>query len=177
MASVNSTSVCAAYSLAAFTSSALMLPELRGGDVTAILAELSEALQREARIPDLLPFYHAALNREYLCSTSMNYGFAFPHARLHGLKTLSFALGRSSKPILWGGQSRACGTPVRLIFLSAVPATDATSYLAFVAALSRLSREPHQLAALLAAPDAEGMLSVLQQIKLRPPQSRPPVEK
>jgi mannitol/fructose-specific phosphotransferase system IIA component (Ntr-type) len=142
-----------------------MLPELRGADVTAILAELSEALQRAARIVDLLPFYHAALNREYLCSTSMNYGFAFPHARLHGLKTLSFALGRSPKPILWGGHHSA---PVRLIFLSAVPATDATSYLAFVAALSRLSREPHQVSALLAAPDAKAMLSILQEIKLRP---------
>lgn len=165
MATVNSTSMCAAHSLAAFTSSALMLPELRGADVTAILAELSEALQRAARIVDLLPFYHAALNREYLCSTSMNYGFAFPHARLHGLKTLSFALGRSPKPILWGGHHSA---PVRLIFLSAVPATDATSYLAFVAALSRLSREPHQVSALLAAPDAKAMLSILQEIKLRP---------
>lgn len=177
MGPVNSTSVCPASSLAAFTSLALVLPELHGGDVTAILAEMSEALQREARIPDLLPFYHAALNREYLASTSVNDGFAFPHARLQGLKTLSFALGRSPKPIHWGGQSRACGTPVRLIFLSAVPATDATSYLAFVAALSRLSREPHQLSALLAAPDAEAMLFILQQIKLRPAQIRPALEK
>jgi mannitol/fructose-specific phosphotransferase system IIA component (Ntr-type) len=164
MACVNSTSLCSADSLATFTSSALMVPELRGADVTAILAELSEALQREARIPELLPFYHAVLNREYLSSTTMNDGFAFPHARLHGLKTLGFALGRSPKPIFWGGRHSA---PVRLVFLSAVPATEATAYLGYIAALSRLSREPHQIASLLAAPDAEAMLSILQQIKLR----------
>jgi mannitol/fructose-specific phosphotransferase system IIA component (Ntr-type) len=164
MAAVNPISPGIADSLTTFTSAALMVPKLRGADVTAVLAELSEALQREARIPELLPFYHAALNREYLSSTSMNDGFAFPHARLHGLKTLSFALGRSPKPIFWGGQN---SVPVRLVFLSAVPATDATGYLGYVAALSRLSREPYQIASLLAAPDAEAMLSILQQIKLR----------
>jgi len=164
MAAVNPISSGLADSLTTFTSVALMVPELRGADIAAVLAELSEALQREARIPELLPFYHAALNREYLDSTSMSDGFAFPHARLHGLKTLSFALGRSPKPIFWGGQHSA---PVRLVFLSAVPATEATAYLGLIAALSRLSREPHQIASLLAAPDAEAMLSILQQIKLR----------
>lgn len=149
-----------------------MLPELRGTDVTAILAELSEALQREARIPDLLPFYHAALNREYLSSTAMNYGFAFPHARLHGLKTLSFALGRCRQPILWSKDAPS----VRLVFLSAVPATDAISYLAFVAALSRLSRESSQISQLLAASDAEAMLSILGQIKLRPDTRPSPIK-
>ena len=165
MASVNSLSLCSAESLAALSSSALILPELRGTDVPIILGELSQVLQREGRIPDLLPFYHAALNREYLSSTAITCGFAFPHARLHGLKTLSFALGRSSTPIFWSGQRAA---PVRLIFLSAVPATDATSYLGYVATLSRLSREPGRVASLLAAPDAEAMLSILQEIKLRP---------
>ena len=68
--------------LADFTTSELILPNLRGDDVATVIQELSRALQREKRVPDLLPFYHAALNREFLVSSDWEAGMAFPHARL-----------------------------------------------------------------------------------------------
>src|SRR5512142_3485987 len=89
-------------SLADYTELALMAPELRGQDAAAVIQELGQALQRTARVPELLPFYHAVLNREYLISTVLDYGIALPHARLAGLKNLCFALGRSQYPIQWG---------------------------------------------------------------------------
>ena len=70
--------------LADFTSPRLIVPQLRGVDAVSAIQELSQALQREGRIADSLPFYHAALNREFMVSTDMEAGMAFPHARLPG---------------------------------------------------------------------------------------------
>ena len=86
--------------LADFTSPGMIIPHLRGQDAASVIQELSHALQREGRVPDLLPFYHAVLNREFLVSTDMEAGMALPHARLPGLKELAFAFGRSDQPLL-----------------------------------------------------------------------------
>jgi mannitol/fructose-specific phosphotransferase system IIA component (Ntr-type) len=69
-------------SVADFTHEALIAPQLSELDTAGVIQELSPLLQQEARIPDLPPFYHAALNREFLVSTAMDYGMAFPHARV-----------------------------------------------------------------------------------------------
>src|SRR5262249_37351378 len=128
--------VSATMNLADFTSPGLVIPHLSGHDPAAVIQELSQALQREKRIPDLLPFYHAALNREYMVGTDMEAGLAFPHARLAALKELSFALGRSGEPLAWGPKSAGA---VRLVFLIAVPATDSTQYLSLISGLARLA--------------------------------------
>ncbi|NOS70392.1 MAG: PTS sugar transporter subunit IIA, partial [Verrucomicrobia bacterium] len=85
---LNSTTISTptAMTLADFTSPGLIIPHLRGQDAASVIQELSQALQREQRIPDSLPFYHAALNREFMVSTDMEAGMAFPHARLPALK-------------------------------------------------------------------------------------------
>jgi mannitol/fructose-specific phosphotransferase system IIA component (Ntr-type) len=150
--------------LADFTSPGLVVPRLRGVDAPSVIQELSQALQRERRIADSLPFYHAALNREFMVSTYMEAGMAFPHARLPGLKEVSFSLGRSEEPLRWG--TRAAGS-VRLVFLLAVPATDSTQYLLLISGLARLSGDASRMARLLAARDTFEMLEVLQQVALR----------
>ncbi|MBM3840589.1 MAG: hypothetical protein FJ398_22035 [Verrucomicrobia bacterium] len=152
-------------SVADFTHKALIAPQLSERDAAGVIQELSHLLQQEARIPDLLPFYHAALNREFLVSTAMDYGMAFPHARLPGLKQLSFALGRSASPVLWSAQAVV---PIRLVILTAVPATDATAYLSLISGLvSRMAKDPRRLEALYAASDAPGILSIFRQILVR----------
>jgi mannitol/fructose-specific phosphotransferase system IIA component (Ntr-type) len=156
--------------LAEFTSAGMIVPQLSGGDPASVIQELCQALQREKRVTDLLPFYQAALNREFLVSTDMEAGMAFPHARLPGLKSLAFALGRSGLPLNWGAKA---GQPVRLVFLLAVPATESTRYLLLISGLARLARQSGQVAKLLAAPDATRMFEVLQEVQLR---STPPSE-
>jgi mannitol/fructose-specific phosphotransferase system IIA component (Ntr-type) len=150
--------------LADFTSPGLIIPRLRGKDVASVIQELSQALQRERRVPDLLPFYHAALNREFLVSTDMEAGMAFPHARVPRLKELSFALGRGNEPLAWGARA-VCS--VRLVFLSAVPATDSTQYLQLISGLARLAKDNRLVEKLHAAQDTFQILELLQQITLR----------
>ena len=140
------------------------MPRLRGLDAASVIQELSQVLQREKRIPDLLPFYHAALNREFMVSTNMEAGMAFPHARLPALKEVAFAFGRSDQPLGWG--SKASGA-VRLVFLLAVPATDATQYLLLISGLARLAKDGRLVAELHAARNASQVLAVLRQVELR----------
>jgi mannitol/fructose-specific phosphotransferase system IIA component (Ntr-type) len=150
--------------LAHFTSPGLIVPHLRGQDVATLLQELSHALHQEKRVPDMLPFYHAVLNREFLMSTDMESGLAFPHARLASLNELSFALGRTAKPVWWGART---GHPVRLVFLLAVPATDSTQYLQVVSGLARFAKETRLVERIHTAQNAFEICEVLQQVSLQ----------
>jgi mannitol/fructose-specific phosphotransferase system IIA component (Ntr-type) len=154
----------APVSLADYTGPALIVPRLRERDTAGIISELSQVLQREGSVPDVLPFYQAALNQELLANSALESGLAFPHARLSGAKQLQFAFGRTPEPIVWGARS---SWSVQFIFLLAVPATDAAGYLHLLASLARLGQQPDLLAELRTAEHAEAILAVLERIKLR----------
>ena len=152
--------------LADYTQAGLIVPRLRQPDTAGIISELSHLLQREGFVPDLLPFYHAALNQELLANSALESGLAFPHGRLAGVKRLQFAFGRTPRPIIWGAKS---AWPVQLIFLLAVPATDAASYLHLLASLAKLGSQPELLAELRARDDnPEAILALLKQVGTRP---------
>lgn len=164
MPSQLTTNVTALVSLAGYTRPALIVPQLRERDTAGVISELSQALQSQGCVPDVLPFYQAALNQELLANSALYCGLAFPHARLSGIKQLQFAFGRTPEPIVWGARS---SWPVQLIFLLAVPATDAANYLHLLASLARLGQQPAVLAQLRAAEDAEAILAVLERIGMR----------
>lgn len=151
-------------SLADFTQPSLLVPSLRERDTAGIISELSQLLQREGCIPDVLPFYHAALNRELLANSALSCGIAFPHARLSAVKQVRFAFGRAPEPVAWGPK----GTPpVQFVFLLAVPATDSASYLHLIAGLARMGADLETLRGLRQAETSEQILSVLASPKLR----------
>ena len=62
--------------LADFTRPGLIIEHLERQDAASAIHELSVALHREGCIPDWLPFYHEALNREFLLSTDTEAGMA-----------------------------------------------------------------------------------------------------
>lgn len=149
--------------LADFTRPGLIVPHLQSRDATSAIHELSLALQREGCVPDWLPFYHEVLNREFLVSTDMEAGIALPHARLAGLRELTFAFGRSDTPFTWGPRNAG---PVRLVFLLAVPAADSAHYLALVSGLARLSKNAALLDAVNGAADGAAIMSAFRQVTL-----------
>jgi fructose PTS system EIIA component len=160
-----------ANTLADLTSPGLIVPSLRGQDVAGVIEELSQALQRENRVPDMLPVFQTALKRELQVSTDMEAGMAFPHARLPGLMALSFALGRSAEPLGW---TATAARSVRLVFLMAVPENDAAQYLSLISGIVRLAKDTALVNKLLTVPDSAQMFEVLQQIPLRPdPKPKP----
>jgi mannitol/fructose-specific phosphotransferase system IIA component (Ntr-type) len=151
-------------SLAHYTGPDLIVPRLRAQDKTALIQELSQLLERAARIPNLLAFYHAALNYEYFQNTASDAGFAFPHARAGNLPQLSFALGRSTEPVFWGPHA---AHPVRVVVLLAVPEAGIADYLRLMSGFSRLVKDTAAVERLVRARDTFEVLSVLEGIKLR----------
>jgi len=156
--------VVAPVALADYTRSEMLVPQLRERDTAGIISELSQVLQRHGCVPDVLPFYHEALNQELLVSSATGSGVAFPHARLGAIKQLQFALGRLNEPVSWGSGNAA---RVSLIFLLAVPATDAAGYLHLLSSLARLGQRPEVIAQLQKAETANDMLQVLNQVPIR----------
>jgi PTS system fructose-specific IIC component len=142
-----------------YTRPGLIIPELRERDTAGIIGELSGVLQREGYVPDLLPFYHSALNQELLSNSAQACGIAFPHARQAGVKQLRFAFGRSSVPVIWGAKG---SSPVQLVFLLAVPATDAACYLHLLASIARLGQRPDLISRLCAAGSKAEIIALLE---------------
>ena len=165
------TQALAHSSLATYTRPGLIIPQLTQRDAAGIISELSQLLQRQGSVPDVLPFYHTALNQELLASSALECGVALPHARLSGVRQLQFALGRVVPPVCWAKSSQ----PIDLIFLLAVPATDAACYLHLLSSLARLGQDTELLARLRSASGASEMLSVLEVVPIRTGTFRPQV--
>ena len=106
--------------LADFTSPSLIIPFLQEGDAATVIQELSAAFQREGLLTDLLPFYQAVLNREYLGHTVAERGWAMPHAKAKGLNR-PYCAGRWAPLKFWLSSAQ----PVSLVFLFAIPDTEA----------------------------------------------------
>ncbi len=151
-------------SLAHYTRPALIVSQLRERETAGVIKELSQLLHREGCVPELLPFYNEALNREFLVNTAMENGLAFPHARLSGVAQMAFALGRSRHPLVWGSKG---SRPVNFVFLVAVPATDAASYLQLLSGLGRLAACQQWLRELREADTPQEICRVLDHVRLR----------
>lgn len=149
--------------LADFTSPGMIVPHLYGVNVPTVIQELSLTLLKERRITDWLAFYQAAMNREFMSSTGMEAGMAFPHARLTALKEVSFSLGRRKLPLCWG--SEAVGS-VSLVFLLAIPATGSIQYLQLMSGLARLAKNHRLVEQLHAAQNSSEMIEVLKEVEL-----------
>ena len=153
-----------AVSLADFTNPALIVPQLRERDTAGVVKELSQVLHEQGCVPDVLAFYHAAMNHEFLVSSATACGIALPHARLSSVTQSNFAFGLSAQPISWGGRPYP---QVRFVFLLAVPATDATGFLQLLSALARLGQQEPLLAELASRDSAAGIFEFFKEIKVR----------
>jgi mannitol/fructose-specific phosphotransferase system IIA component (Ntr-type) len=153
-----------ADSLADYTDQTVIVPSLREQDSPGIIKELSHVLHAQGCVPDVLTFYNAVLNHEFLVNSVTESGIALPHARMNGIARPHFAFGRSCEPIVWG---RKGSKPVQLIFLFAVPATDAAAFLQILAALAKMGRQSETLDALRTHESALDIYELLKQVKLR----------
>jgi mannitol/fructose-specific phosphotransferase system IIA component (Ntr-type) len=143
-----------------------MVPELQSRTAPDVIAELCSLLQRNERLPNSAAFYEAVMAREFLSPTSIPPAWALPHARLQGIAQLSFALARSSQPLVWFHEG---GIRPQTVFLFAVPEGEARTYLSLVAAVARLNQNRVLLEQLRRAPDGKSMFKVLEQVHLREP--------
>lgn len=160
----STTEVTGPLTLSEYTRHPLIIPRLEHKDAAGIISELSQVLRQGGEVPDVLPFYHTALNQELMANSGLECGIAFPHARLSGIRHLQFAFGRAVEPVAWGARG---SWPVEFVFLIAVPATDAARYLHLLASLVRLGQRPDCLQELREASGAEEILRALGKVTIR----------
>src|SRR5262245_50950422 len=151
-------------SVADYTRGELIIPRLREKDAAGIINELSHVLLRSGVVPDVLPFYHAALNQELMANSGQQCGLAFPHGRLNSVRKLQFAFGRTPEAVSWGPRG---SWPVRFVFLLAVPSSDAANYLPLLGSLARMGQSQDVLSSLEAAANGESILNLFRQVQLR----------
>jgi len=144
-----------------FTELSLLIPQLLAADQASAIHALSHRLQGAGRIEDSLAFFQSALQRDYLSSSAIEGGVAFPHARGHGINRFSLALGLSKEGVHWRD-----GSSVHAVFLITVPPTEAQLYLTIVSALARQSRAGGWLTSLVACNQPEELLRVLSQVNV-----------
>jgi mannitol/fructose-specific phosphotransferase system IIA component (Ntr-type) len=138
---------------------------LRERDPAGIIEELSQRLRAGGIIGDVLSFYQAVVNHEFLSNSALPAGIATPHARSAQVGRLTLAVGRTSEPVVWGVEE---SWPVEYVFLLAVPPTDASNYLSLLSGIAGFGRQPEMLARLHTAADAAAISDLLKQVCVRP---------
>jgi mannitol/fructose-specific phosphotransferase system IIA component (Ntr-type) len=152
-------------SIADFTRPELIIPRLRETDPAGIIEELSCRLHGQQVITDMLSFYHAAMNREFLADSALPMGFATPHTRSPQVKKLTLAIGRCEVPVVWGGKG---SWRVEHVFLIAVPATEVLGYLSLLSGIARFYYQTPLLDRLRAVRDEQGIFDLLKDISVYP---------
>lgn len=151
--------------LADYTSTALIVPQLHSKATATVMQELNGVLHRaEAIVPDHLFSSLVALNRELLTSMSLEFGAAFPQVPVPGLQRPRFAVGRATEPLPWRASFYP---PIELVFLVVEPSKSDLEYRQLVAALRRLAADRLRLDELRGARVAEEMLAVLEQVPIQ----------
>jgi mannitol/fructose-specific phosphotransferase system IIA component (Ntr-type) len=147
---------------------------VRSSTAAGVIAELADALEQAGHLNDQSAFVNSVMTRESLSPTSFSCGLAMPHARLHNLPELSFAVGRSLPPITWMSDKTA---RTRVVWLFAVPELETKTYLNLISAVARFSQNAKLMELFLRCPHAEAMYSILQQVGLlRAPSTMPKAE-
>ena len=149
--------------LGQFTEPKLLIPRLLSDRQEGAIQELAALLEITARIQNAPAFVQAVLKRESEFPTFVAKGVAVPHLRGEMAQKLSLALGLSSVGIPWGPNKLMAS----VVFLFAIPSTEAQAYLSLLSGLSSLVREAGAFDALGQATQPEEMLKVLNTISLR----------
>ena len=149
-------------SLDAYTEPKLLVPRLLSSDQYGAIKELAKRLYSTRRIADAEAFFQSVLEREAMLQTAPERGVVFPHARGHGVKALSVAVGLSAPGITWGEDRRY---RAHLIFLLAVPLSETRPYLALLSSLARLGQDEQLRSALLDCTQPEQMLELLNTLE------------
>ncbi len=112
----------------------LVLTSLDAKDKKEVIYSLSSLLLREHRISDLDSFAQNVLEREKEFSTGFGQGIAIPHGKTTSVLKASVVVAKLAQEIEWDSMD---DKPVHLIFLLAVPQTEAgTTHLKILARLA-----------------------------------------
>ncbi len=138
-----------------------VVPAMTSKTKADVLKDLTHLLFEKKKLKGVEPALDQIMAREITESTGIGHGIAVPHARVSGLKSLYCAVGRVAEGIDFAAVDKK---PVHLVFLICYPPTQQTTYLNFVATLAKLLRIPEHFKALVNAPGAADIHTVLMEM-------------
>jgi mannitol/fructose-specific phosphotransferase system IIA component (Ntr-type) len=124
--------------IARFSSQKLIVPSMKSSSRDEAVHEMVQVLAREGWVDRPDDVLAAAIAREELVSTAVEYGLAFPHVRGVEGVGLVIALGLRKRGLRFGAQG---GRLTRIIFFSVIPQAASGFYLKLMAGLVRIFRE------------------------------------
>ncbi len=124
----------------------------------AAIEELIELLWQNGRIADREALRQSVMQRERARSTGIGRELAVPHGKSAGCDRLVMAVGKPREPIDFAGID---GRPVRLIVLLASPLEQSGPHVQALARISRLMLTDSFRQAVLDAPTAADLFSVI----------------
>jgi PTS system nitrogen regulatory IIA component len=124
-----------------------------------LLNELVLVAMADAPEADQAAVLRAVSERVAVLSTGICYGVAIPHGKTGLLSDLRMAAGRSVEPMEFDALD---GLPVQLFFLLIGPEAAAGPHIKALSRISRIVRQDDVRAELIAAPDAQTFMRILQ---------------
>lgn len=138
-----------------------IVTDLKAASKSDVLKELTNLLFDQKKLKGVGPALDQIMAREATESTGIGHGIAVPHARVSGLKSLICAVGRVTDGLEFLAVDK---NPVKLIFLICYPPTQQTTYLNFIATVSKLLRDDEHMQALLNAESDQEMFVILEKL-------------
>lgn len=138
-----------------------VVPEIKAKNKADAVKELTHLLFTKKKIDNVALAIEQIVAREVTESTGIGNGIAVPHARIPGMKNLACAVGRITRGLDFMAVDRQ---PVHLVFLICYPPAQQTTYLNFVATVSRLLKDKEHFNAMLAAEAAENVYEILEEV-------------
>ncbi len=144
-----------------FIAKSCVVPEIESKTKADAIKELTHLLFSKKRLDNVALAIEQIVAREVTESTGIGSGIAVPHARIPGMKTLACAVGRAPAGLEFMAVDRE---PVHLIFLICYPPAMQTTYLNFVATVSRLLKDKEHFDAMLASESSGEMFENLAEV-------------
>lgn len=143
-----------------FLDAGRIIPEIKGGDKRAVLAELAEALAASHPSIDAKKLLEVLLEREKISSTAIGEGVAIPHGKMAEVDKVCGVFARSRRGVDFKSLD---GGATHLFFLLVAPEDSAADHLKALARISRLLKDSAFRARLLEEKSAEEIFNVIRQ--------------
>jgi mannitol/fructose-specific phosphotransferase system IIA component (Ntr-type) len=147
-------------SIAEFFTRGSVIPNLKSDMRDQIIRELAEKCADHETTISAQEIYSAVMAREKTMGTAMEYGIAFPHARIKGLKKTCIFFGRSVSGADWNSPD---GNPTHFIFLILTPENDYDAQIQVLSLIAKTITNPKTRERLMQLTDAGGIWYTLHE--------------
>ncbi len=146
--------------LANILDSDLIVPDLKAKVKSEAISEILDKVIGKYPHLDRNLIHQRIIEREQMENTSYGRGFAFPHARTDAVEKMYIALGVSREGL---EDKTDDNQRLQVLCLMLTPSTISKSYLQTLSAFANFARTPGNTERLLAAPDIDGMIRVIEE--------------